>query len=579
MGLQLGVNYLSVNEKLSSEALHSLTSLSGSLMTNIDAQLRNMDRISMTPVFSHVLQRNLRKVWTDPTNADDIIDLMSSVNGALTGVRQITFYDPSGQLLAIGNPEGFLRENVTPGKPLWFDTVVRQLGQSLILGPEIDPLIESRSVPDKGHVYISVFRSYRDPQRAYHGVIQVEQDCSAIFGELDLLSHNRSNGRRFVILSDTGRVIYPYRETIADSAWIQKGRPVDLSIQVQTILSPQNGKPYVLAYHHSLESDWCLAIIQDEAKLYADVPDFSRQIFLNAVLVCGVALIGAFWLARRVSSPLHRLSSLMEHFTWKSSQANVLDTIPSSGIAELEKLTVAFQRLQIELQTSFAEAVLLRAHKHRAQLLALQAQMNPHFMFNMLATISVMAEMGMEARIPAVVDDLADMMRYIASGEELAHSLAEEFRFIEKYLSCMKLRFADDLIVSWDIPPHLKVGPVPRLILQPFIENALKHMSHRRPPWELVIQARTTETQWCVTILDSGPGFDRDVLVDLEAEFARIRTLVPDATDLPSLHVEGMGLLNSFTRLHLTYGEALIMSLENRPSGGASVTVGGTHGD
>jgi two-component system sensor histidine kinase YesM len=302
----------------------------------------------------------------------------------------------------------------------------------------------------------------------------------------------------------------------------------------------------------------------------------ARQIVFYAVVVSLLALVAAFWAARLVSSPLRRLSAQMAGFSLDEAPAGQVPSARVTRLAELAGLNQAFERLQTELKQSFAEAVLLRAHKHRAQLLALQAQMNPHFMFNMLATISVMAENGQAATIPAIVDDLAEMMRYIASSEEGGHTLGQEFAFVRRYLQCQKHRFRDDLVFAADCPPDLAGTPVPRLLLQPFIENAIKHSTRQRPPWHLEVKAGHDGSDWWVLIEDNGPGFSPDSLDWLRRELARINSLAPGLADLPDLHVQGLGMINTFIRLRLAYGDRAVMEPQNRPGGGARVRLGGS---
>ncbi len=573
------VNYVSVNDKLSSQAVSNLVTLSRSLVINIDAQLQNMDRISVTPVFSATLRNLLRRSWRDPAMVTATVDLLTSINGQMRGVSQVNLYNLDGRQLGINSLEGGLANDVR--RQPWFEAVQAARGERVITRPHGDKLATGQSVLDRDRRYISLCRSFTDPDTEQSGIIEVEQDCAALFQELDILGRDTLNGRHFAIISDAGAPIYPYAGELADLAWIVGGRPQDISIQVSTSRHPVNGRNYVLAYSHSLESDWCLVIMQDEERLYADVPDFTRQILLYAVLVSLVALLGAFWAARRVSVPLRRLSQEMAGFSLADLSMTVVHPGPVSGLTELDGLGQAFDRLRSQLRQSFAEAVLLRAHKHRAQLLALQSQMNPHFMYNMLATISVMAEEDQAAAIPAIIEDLSEMMRYIASSEETGHTLGSEFDFVRRYLQSMKHRFRDDFEFSLDCPEKLAHIPVPRLVLQPFIENAIKHSTRRRPPWKISLRAKNREivdrpdAGWLVTIEDNGPGFTADSLVDLQAELARIRALTPDLADLPGLHVEGMGLLNTFIRLHLTYGEAALMEIGNGAPGGARIRIGG----
>lgn len=601
IGIFSAINYVSVNARLSALAVQNLVALSRSLVVNIDTQLQNLNRISMVPITSRPLQDLLRKSWSEPSTQNAIIEQVSSVNGTLQGVRQINLYNLKGDMIGIGAPQG--RYAVDVRDKAWYGQVQAAEGDRIITGVHDDPLIAQLFELDRNRRYISLCRGFYNPETGKPGVIEAEQDCAELFQYLDIMEASAQKGQRIAIIDNDGAQIYPYNRVLPDLGWIVEGRPQDISIQVITSRAPRSGRNTVLAYSHSLDADWSLVLIQDEERLYADIPEFARQLLLYALLVSLVALIGSFWAARRVSVPLHWLSDEMAAFSLEGDPAanggiaadtavaeapppgrdrrQGLKRAPDTGLAELNGLTLAFDRLRSELRQSFAEAVLLRTHKHRAQLLALQSQMNPHFMFNMLATISVMAEEAQAQDIPALVGNLAEMMRYIASSEDSGHGLGDELDFVRRYLQSMKYRFREDLSFNLVCPEDLAGVVVPRLVLQPFIENAIKHCTRQRPPWVLSVQARRQVTPgatdvWQVLVEDSGPGFDSEHLAGIHREIKRIRTMTPDLADLPGLHIDGMGMLNTFARLQLSYGAAAVMEIGNRPEGGAFVRIGGS---
>jgi two-component system sensor histidine kinase YesM len=566
-------SYSSMNDRLSSQAVAELLVLSRSLVANIDAQLENMNRINIVPVSSPSLRKELRRVSLGG-DEKTLLDMMANINGSTQDVRQFNIYHVGGQAVGVGYRNGLQKRDVR-SLP-WFSTVLAAAGEHVVSGPHTDLSIASEGSPDRDRRYISLRRYFSGAGEGGPWMLEVEQDCSDLFQELDIISKDSQNGRRFAVIDNQGKLVYPYRGALPELPWVLSNRPQDISEQVSESRQPGSNRNSVLVYTRSLEANWSLVVVQDKATLYPEISDLAWQILVSALLVAVAALAGSYWVARRVSSPIRRLRAEMADFSLEQEPSRLNVTGRVDGLVELDSLGQTFGRLQAELRRSFAEAVLLKTHKHRAQLLALQSQMHPHFMFNMLATISVMAEDGQSDAIPSLVGDLAAMMRAIASSKDEGHMLGDEFDFIQRYLRCLKRRFGSDLESELICPPGLATLIVPRLILEPVVENAIKHASRRKPPWKITVRAECDENSWWAVIEDNGPGLKSDRLASLRAELDRLRGVAPDVADIPDLHIEGLGLLNTFSRLRLTYGEGAILELENRDQGGARVRVGGT---
>src|SRR5262249_7891248 len=118
----------------------------------------------------------------------------------------------------------------------------------------------------------------------------------------------------------------------------------------------------------------------------------------------------------------------------------------------------------------------LHARLTDARLLALRGQLNPHFLFNTLNSISAAALKGDRSQVVAMLDGLPTLLRVTLDDERPAViALAEELKFIETYLELQRIRFADRLTVEWDVDPDVRTDRVPSMILQPLVENAIKH--------------------------------------------------------------------------------------------------------
>ena len=193
----------------------------------------------------------------------------------------------------------------------------------------------------------------------------------------------------------------------------------------------------------------------------------------------------------------------------------------------------------------------------RSELAVLRAQLQPHFLFNALNTaVSLVRAREPEAGV-RVLTHLSDLLRQLVTGVEQELSLREELRLLDSYLEIERARFGSRLTIIVDVPPALLDAYVPGLVLQPLVENALRHgVGQRDAHGHVWIDARARgATQLALRVRDDGPGLAR------EAPDARgdIRT--------------GVGIGNTRARLTRLYGAAGTLELRDHHGGGAEVIV------
>lgn len=187
-----------------------------------------------------------------------------------------------------------------------------------------------------------------------------------------------------------------------------------------------------------------------------------------------------------------------------------------------------------------------------AELRALKAQINPHFLFNTLNTIAELIHTD-PARAEEMAQRLADMFRYVLAGTEPGLvPLADELAFVDSYLEIEHARFGERLRVAREISPEVASLSVPSLILQPLVENAVRHGQCADGIIDLTIRAALLNDKMIITVADRGPG------------------MPPDHA---STEGRGYGLRNVDERLKKTYGEAYGLEVKTHKQGGTIVTL------
>jgi signal transduction histidine kinase len=209
----------------------------------------------------------------------------------------------------------------------------------------------------------------------------------------------------------------------------------------------------------------------------------------------------------------------------------------------------------VEAKEREAQAARLAAQVAEARLGALRMQLHPHFLFNSLNAITVLVRDEDTASAGRMLELLSDVLRQVIKADQ-AHevSLADELGFLERYLAIEQVRFSDRLTVRFDVADSLRDAVVPEFLLQPLVENALRHgIAHRADGGIVEIAARQDGDALVLTVSDNGPGPDGSARRD----------------------GNGLGLSNVRERLTTLYGSRARVDLRPRPmtEGGGTVAI------
>ena len=275
-------------------------------------------------------------------------------------------------------------------------------------------------------------------------------------------------------------------------------------------------------------------------------------------------------LARRV--PLHLLAAILLCAAWSTGGIllswALFHSTPYGGGAVSWFLTslpfgvaVYFAVLGVEHAVRYflearereTQAARLSAQLAEARLGALRMQMQPHFLFNSLNAIAVIVRDRDTATASRMLEQLGEMLRRVMRADRPQEvTLAEELDFVRQYLAIEEIRFSDRLRPAFDVDRHVLSAAVPEFLLQPLVENALRHGLAKRVTATLLrIEARREGDELILSVIDDGPG--------------------PGGTAADQ--AEGVGLGNTRERLATLYGDRASLDLIATPEGGATVTV------
>lgn len=310
-----------------------------------------------------------------------------------------------------------------------------------------------------------------------------------------------------------------------------------------------------LTYSASIDGhSFSMTIGIEEYRLWRDNPWLPWVVLASAALILPLLAVVIFLFTRHVSRPIQILAQANRCV--QSGQRGFQITSPPPN-AEFEKLYTHFNGMSAELQKQFERSYLEQQATQRAQIKALQSQINPHFLNNTLEIINWEARMADNEQVSAMIEALSTMLdAALDRGGRTQIALREEMGYVDAYLYIIHERLGDGFHVHKEIDPAILEHAVPRLILQPIVENAVEHDITARHGGNLWVRAYCRGERMTLEVEHDGTMNEEDR--------RSIRALLAgDAGEQEG----GVGLRNVHQRLKLIYGEEARLAIGETDNG------------
>ena len=562
---------------ITSRIIDSMQRLSTSISNQLDLEIRKMDTVSINIAYSNLVRdyfANYLEIY-DPSlrykYSKTLIDIFVAMTGPFLTVQQVNLYDFKDNMIGAGYFNGTMKFDLE--KSIWFRDVIKLSGRKYISTPYNNAFFAGEFYRDR--YFISLYRVYFNNFRERTGIIETIRDYSSIFtGIEDIISPN-PNEIQIYVFNEKGVPIYPILSDHTDQDFYFHTVNKMLNNSQAGTISIDNStteEKDFLAYTRSEYTGWTVIIAQSADMVMLPVSHFNRSVLIVSLILLTFSLLLSLLISNKITNPIREL-----HHTIKGTDLENLDMDNtqkvSSNIRELEELNNAFNKMRTKLKESMENLLIAKQKEMEARTLALQSQINPHFLRNCLANISIMAEEGVTEPIILMCKNISHMLYYISNDSCQVVKLETEIDYVRRYLECIKIRYGENLKYTIDIDERMKDIKIPKLLIQPLVENAVKYGTSVEPPWSIEINGFIVDDNyWKIEIKDGGPGFSKDKMEIILNKIEEIKCKGAVSEEDKAI---GMGIINVFSRLYLKYQDKLVFNIENKGNGGAIVTIGG----
>lgn len=283
----------------------------------------------------------------------------------------------------------------------------------------------------------------------------------------------------------------------------------------------------------------------------------TKTIVLSSFLIVLIAVSIVFLISRRMTQSLSQLVRQIS-----SLSKNQFDQyVTATGSYETKQLAYAFNDMLDELHTYVEELMQTQKKQRNAELAALQRQINPHFLYNTLTSVKIMVQQGDKEKAADTINALISLLQHAVGNVHETIRLEEEIENLKSYVFINQVRYGERIQVSYFIAPDCLDLQVPKLIIQPFIENAFFHAFNQKLEGFIHIIVLKEENQLVCEIVDNGDGMQ-----------------IKDGHRLPGSKrnrqlFSGIGVRNVHERIKLLYGNAYGVHISSNPGEGTHIRL------
>ena len=376
----------------------------------------------------------------------------------------------------------------------------------------------------------------------------------AVYGDVNL-----GAGSKLFLLNNEGHVVS------SGASWFKKGADFPekealssaflKNYDTQTIEKNLFGERYLVSLSYISSTDWQFVSLIPFTYINSESHEVVRGILIVGILIMILSIGLSLLIFFSILNPLKKLLGVTEQV----SQGNFKAIIDDHSRDEMGILSEGINKMVIRLESLLTGVKQEQKIKRQAELRMLQAQINPHFLFNTLNSFKWVAMLSKNKTLNDGLEALSVLLRNTIINKEYLVPIEEEVENLHHYATIQKVRYGDSFTLITDIEDHLKNYYILKFIFQPIVENSIIHATEEEAvKTEITLKMRESNGKLIVTIADNGPGFDIGLLEKPKGHHHKL---------------SGIGIDNVNERIKIHYGFAYGLTIESEMDKGTTTTI------
>lgn len=516
---------------------------------NLDSYIRNLMQVSNSMYYSVIKNTDLSE-----KNIDEAMNLLYEANRE--HIVSIAVFNENGELIA-ATPISKLKKTATPQNEDWFINATKQIENLHFSTAHVQNLFEDIDYKYKWVVSLSRAVELTNNGEISSGVLLVDMNFSGI----EQICKNVSLGETgYIYLVDrNGELIYHPRQQLIYSNLVKENNFKVAEYEDGNYIDELDGDKRLITVKTLGYTGWKMIGVTPINETFAN----STQITLFILFVIFLAIIllvfANMFISAKIANPIKALENSVKEL--ENGSQNV--DIAIGGSHEIQHLGKTIKSMVKQMHKLMGDIVYEQELKRQRELDALQAQINPHFLYNTLDSIVWMVENERYNEAITMVTSLAGFFRIGLNKGKNIITIKDELKHAENYITIQHMRFKDKFTFKINADENVLNFATIKLIIQPLIENAVYHgMEFMDGDGEIIVNAYKKDNELYIDVIDNGMGIPPEIVDKLLTHESRSKG-----------KGSGVGLKNVQERIQLYFGKEYGLSILSEPDEGTLIRI------
>ena len=473
-------------------------------------------------------------------------------------IQSLALYGDDGMLIE-SEPVATVKDNVKVADQKWYQDARSEIENIHFSTPHVQNLFDDGTF--RYHRVVSLSRSVdiNDGSTSGSGVLLVDMKYSVLEDMLERINET-SSGIYYYLCSRDGEIIYHPRWTEINRGLFKEKNNKAASYEDGIYEMKTDGQKENVVVGSVAYTGWKLIGVVPESVQETSINKFRYYIITTILILVMMLLQVNRFISRKISRPIRELDESV-----KAYEAGAMPDIYIGGSAEIRHLGYSVQKSYEQIETLMKEIIQQQTERRKSELDALQSQINPHFLYNTLESITWMIEAQRNKEAVVMISELAKLLRVSLSRGKTIISIGDELQHGRSYMNIQRVRYKERFKVEFLIDEEIKNYCIVKLVIQPLLENAIYYgvgNMDEDDDGQILVRGEKKGEDIYISIEDNGMGMPEDIRDNI----------LTDNSKVPK-HGSGVGAINVHSRIRLMFGPEYGLEVYSELDEGTKVVI------
>ena len=473
-------------------------------------------------------------------------------------IQSLALYGYDGMLIE-SEPVATVKDNVKVADQKWYQNARSEIENIHFSTPHVQNLFDDGTF--RYHRVVSLSRSVdiNDGSTSGSGVLLVDMKYSVLEDMLERINET-SSGIYYYLCSRDGEIIYHPRWTEINRGLFKEKNNKAASYEDGIYEMKTDGQKENIVVGSVAYTGWKLIGVVPESVQETSINKFRYYIITTILILVMMLLQVNRFISRKISRPIRELDESV-----KAYEAGAMPDIYIGGSAEIRHLGYSVQKSYEQIEALMKEIIQQQTERRKSELDALQSQINPHFLYNTLESITWMIEAQRNKEAVVMISELAKLLRVSLSRGKTIISIEDELQHSRSYMNIQRVRYKERFKEEFLIDEEIKNYCIVKLVIQPLLENAIYYgvgNMDEDDDGQILIRGEKKGEDIYISIEDNGMGMPEDIRGNI----------LTDNSKVPK-HGSGVGVINVHSRISLMFGPEYGLEVYSELDEGTKVVI------